>query len=103
MNTYTFKVCPATAKATFTCPACGKPKRTRTFRVECTVNPFNKHEDGHVRTYTEVSRQSAAQARQKRDEFMTKPLCAKCEDAMSYAERKALRAERKATAQEPKP
>ena len=36
-----------------TCPGCGKAvTRSRTF--ENTVNPFNRNEDGIVRTYREV-------------------------------------------------
>lgn len=96
MARYTFQAYPAVAKATFTCVSCGKEKRTRTFRHECTVNPFNTKDDGSVRTPNEVREQSRMKAQTERDQFMRKPLCATCENDLSYSERKALREERKA-------
>ena len=90
MPTYVFQSYPATAKATFTCVSCGKANRTRSFRVECTVNPFNKNEDGTVKTPREVRQESFAKAAAQREQFLRKPLCKACEDALSYAERKAI-------------
>ena len=106
MTTYTFRSYPASAEATFTCSACGKPKRKRTFRHECTVNPFNTKEDGSVRTPEEVRQQSREMAVKERDRFITKPLCRSCEDALSWVEQRTLREERNvlfATKPEPSP
>lgn len=96
MTTHTFQAYPAVAKATFTCGSCGKAKRTRSFRVECTVNPFNKNEDGTMKTPFEVRRQSSEKAVAARDAFLRKPLCATCEGALPYADRKQLWADRAA-------
>jgi len=35
------------------CPFCRKPVR-RSMTFEHTINPFNKNEDGSIRTYSEV-------------------------------------------------
>lgn len=90
MATYHFQVCTAAVTATFDCPSCGKTNRKRTLRADCTVSPFNKNEDGSVRTHAEVSKQSQKMALQERDQFMRKPLCATCENRLSYTERRAL-------------
>ncbi len=90
MTTYTFRAYPAYVSATFDCPSCGKSKRKRTFRHECTVNPFNTNDDGTIKTPAEVAQQSLAEAKQSRDEFLREPLCATCENALSWADRKAL-------------
>lgn len=96
MATYTFQAYPAVAKATFTCVCCGNENRTRTFRAECTVNPFNTNPDGSIKSSSEVWRQSAERAASQRDEFMRKPFCKACEDALSYSERRQLHADRRA-------
>lgn len=90
MAIYNFQSYPAISKATFDCPQCGKVKRTRTFRAECTVNPFNTRPDGQVRTASEVRKQSAEDASRQRDQFMSRPLCATCENGLSYADRKVV-------------
>lgn len=94
MTTYTFQSYPASVKETFDCPSCGKKNCTRTFRVECTVNPFNKNEDGTVKTPREVMRQSSQRALEAKETFLRKPLCASCEDALSFKDRQQLRADR---------
>ena len=86
-----FQAYPAVAEVSFDCPSCGKPKRKRSFRVECTVNPFNKNDDGTIKTPDEVYQQSLAKAKQEREEFLRDPLCKTCEDALSWTERGALR------------
>ena len=91
MTTYVFQGYPAQVSATFDCPCCGKKKRKRTFRHECTVNPFNKNEDGTIKTAEEVSQQSLSKAVQEREEFLREPLCATCENALSWTDRSALR------------
>lgn len=90
VTTYNFQSYPATTKAVFDCPKCGKKNRQRSFRHECTVNPFNKNADGDVCTPNEVRAQSFARAEQERDEFLTEPLCKKCEDALPWQERSEL-------------
>lgn len=95
----TFRAYPASAKAKFDCPKCGKAKRVRTFTSECTVNPFNKREDGTPRTAVEVSRQSLADAEKQRDTFMREPLCATCEGAITWTERNELFKRRRAASQ----
>jgi len=96
MTRYTFQSFPATAEAKFDCPSCGKTKRVRKFTAECTVNPFNKRPDGQVRTPSEVRQQSQDDAIRQRDQFMQSPLCATCENALTYTERKPIIATRKA-------
>lgn len=97
-TTYNFRGYPATARAVFTCEVCDKPNRTRTFRVECTVNPFNLNDDGSMKTPEQVRAQSRAKAERERTIFMRKPVCKSCEDQMSSADYRALQAERKAAA-----
>lgn len=97
-----FQSYPAVAEATFDCPKCGKLKRKRTFRAECTVNPFNVNDDGSVKTPGQVRLQSSAEAGRERDQFMREPLCATCENALSYSDRRAL-SKRRRQVEEPRP
>ncbi len=97
MTTYTFRVCHASVQHRFTCPCCGKSNRVRTFRVEHTVNPFNVHSDGTMKTPAEVQRGAASEAKMLRAQFITEPLCATCENNLSWADRRAL-TERRQTA-----
>lgn len=92
----TFRAYPASVKATFACVKCGKEKRSRTFRSDCTCNPFNKKDDGSVRTTAEVSAQSQAEANEMRARFLTEPVCATCENGMSYSELAAIAQRRRA-------
>ncbi len=94
MPTYTFQGYKGRAEHRFTCPQCGKPNRHRTFTVEHTVNPFNKNDDGSVKTPKEVQASARLAAQKQRDEFIRKPLCATCENQLSYDDRKAVFAER---------
>ena len=98
MTIYNFQSYPATADVRFTCPNCGKKNRKRTFRHECTVNPFNVHEDGTPRTAQEVRAQSQARAQLEKEQFLREPLCKSCEDALSYSERRNLSRRRRAEA-----
>jgi hypothetical protein len=91
----TFQTYPAWETATFTCSGCGKPKRKRTFRHECTVNPFNKNANGEICSPNEARTQSAALAKRDLQQFLREPLCLKCEDGLSYTDRKALLTRRK--------
>lgn len=86
----TFDTFPATSVSNFTCPKCGKAKRKRTFRAECTVNPFNKNDDGSIKTPSEVRKQSFEKADKERQQFEREPLCTTCEVELSYKERIAL-------------
>lgn len=90
MKTINFQPYSYVATATFDCPCCGKTKRTRSFRSECTVNPFNTKPDGHMRNASEVRAQSRDQALSERLRFMSEPLCASCENNLSRADRKSL-------------
>lgn len=95
MTLYTFAGYKGRAECTFDCPSCGKSKRKRSFVVEHTVNPFNKNLDGSVKDAKQVSHEARLEAAAQRDEFMREPLCRSCEDALSYADLKALRARRR--------
>lgn len=95
MPTYTFGGYRGSAKHRFTCPSCERPNRVRTFTIEHTVNPFNKNDDGSVKTAAEVSAGAYAEAKLRRDQFATEPLCGACEDSLAYAERTALGKRRK--------
>lgn len=99
MTRYRFQAIPASATAVFDCPSCGKSKRKRTFRAECTVNPFNTNDDGTMKSPREVWEQSRERAIQQRDEFMRRPLCATCENALSWTERRDLSEDRRAKAE----
>lgn len=55
-----FKVMKATARRTVKCK-CGKTA-TRSKTFECTINPFNRNEDGSVKNAAEVQRQAQEQA-----------------------------------------
>ena len=96
MTMYTFQTYPASVSAKFSCAECGKANRTRTFRHECTVNPFNKNDDGSIKTPKEVRAQSLAHAKKDRDEFMMRPICASCEKELTFKRRKEIQEERRA-------
>lgn len=61
MTTYTYERITAQARRTITCPGCGK-RRTITCTFRQTVNPFNKNDDGTVKTHQEVWQSVRAQA-----------------------------------------
>lgn len=92
-----FQTYPYAVTETFDCPKCGKTKRKRTFRAECTVNPFNKREDGQIRTPSEVRAQSRASALREAEQFLSEPLCAACEKELTYAARRALSERRRSS------
>lgn len=94
MATYTFAAYKGRAEHRFDCPSCGKPKRLRAFTVEHTVNPFNKNDDGSLKRPSDVIRDAQKAAVKLRDQFATRPLCAACENALPYVERRTLAAER---------
>lgn len=97
MTMHHFPVYSVTSTATFTCTTCGKEKRKRTFRAECTVSPFNTRPGGEVRTPPEVKQQSHEQAQRWCAEFLREPMCKACEDALTFSERAALSARRRAS------
>jgi hypothetical protein len=92
----TFPVYRGRASCTFTCPACKKEKRKRTFTCEHTVNPFNTNPDGTRKLAPQVIREAQAAALLERDQFMVHPLCKKCEDARSWSEMKVINEHRRA-------
>lgn len=94
-TTHTFRGMPASASHKFTCPSCKKTDRQRTFRAECTVNPFNRGEDGHPLSPSEVRAQSQTKANTELRQFKTEPLCRTCEEALDYRERRALHLRRR--------
>ena len=91
-----FKAYPATKKVTFTCTCCGKPRRTVTFKRECTVNPYNRGDDGLPRTAEQVRQQSKDAVAVDVAEFLREPWCKACEDTLGWDDRKRLRERRKA-------
>lgn len=72
--------------ATFTCPQCGRPNRTRTFVAEYTVNPFNKNPDESIKQARQVQHEASEAARRERDRFLLSPLCRACEDGLPYSD-----------------
>jgi hypothetical protein len=93
-----FPVYGRSTSCVFTCLACQKPKRKRTFRVEMTVNPYNTNADGSMKTGFEVERECYLAAGRERDQFLKYPLCKGCEDARSWSEMKSIRARRQSSA-----
>ena len=91
-----FPVYGRSASCTFKCLACQKDKRKRTFRVEMTVNPYNTHPDGSMKTAFEVKREAYLAANRERDQFLVYPFCKGCEDARSWSEMKSIRERRSA-------
>jgi hypothetical protein len=70
-------------RAAYTCPCdtCGKTLK-RTAVVEHTVNPYNKNEDGSVRTPVEVRRRAFEAAEAEAKQLQDKPVtCSNCADA----------------------
>lgn len=53
MPTYQFQPVRTSRRKSGSCPVCGK-RVTRSRAFEHTVNPFNRNDDGTVRTYDEV-------------------------------------------------
>jgi len=70
-----FQVVKAVATRNLQCErGCGR-KTTRQRTFECTINPFNRNEDGSVKTESEVR----AQAQQKADDWRPEPyVCKSC-------------------------
>jgi hypothetical protein len=86
----TFQGYKGRAECVFDCPACGATKRKRSFTTEHTVNPFNKNADGAPKSAAQVSQEAREAARLERDQFLTAPLCKRCEDALPYKDIRAL-------------
>jgi hypothetical protein len=89
-QTIVFQEYKGRATAAFTCPRCRRKNRKRTFTDHQTVNPFNKDEDGTVKNDLQVRQGAIAAAHLLRDQFMTEPLCAACEEPLTYKERQEL-------------
>lgn len=80
----TFQCYPASRQLTFTCTKCGKPKRKRTLKAACTVNPFNRDASGMVLGPAEVAEQSRQKVAEQVERFMQEPVCVRCEGDMGY-------------------
>lgn len=77
----TFAVRRGVASYQVRCSGCGK-LLTRKAVTECTVNPFNKNEDGTIKSSQEVSRQAQANAEFEAKKLAEKTaLCRDCEEA----------------------
>ena len=64
------------------CLACGK-RRSRSFSYMNTINPFNKNEDGAVRSYHEVNERVSKKLKDFMDKFDKRGFkCASCEDSL---------------------
>lgn len=92
-----FRPYPFSVSKMFDCPSCGKTNRKRTFKSECTVNPFNKGEDGQPLNADQVRAQSKRKANDMAENFMRSPLCLSCENYLSWSERRDLLAARKSS------
>ena len=62
--TINFQVIKGYASARIPCRECGKVRK-RQITIEHTVSPFNKNEDGSVRTPREVHAQATKEAKEK--------------------------------------
>jgi hypothetical protein len=82
------------AECTFQCRECLNKNRKRAFTYEYTVNPFNKNEDGSVKTSGQVWREAQNAAEKEKAEFMRYPMCRTCEDSLTPSSRQALREKR---------
>lgn len=89
-----FPVYKGRAECTFDCP-CGAKKRKRSFTVEHTVNPYNTNPDGMQKPPAQVSQEARFAALLERDQFLTAPLCKRCEDALTFLERKTISEKRR--------
>ena len=94
MTLMKFRGYSASKTVRFTCTNCGKAGRTKTIKHECTVNPFNRNENGEIRTPDEVKAQSRELVKRDMERFLREPVCAACEGHMTYGERRSLRARR---------
>jgi predicted RNA-binding Zn-ribbon protein involved in translation (DUF1610 family) len=69
-----FEVVRHKAVKSLPCPVCGKRlRRQRTF--EQTINPYNRNEDGTVKTRNEIRAELAAQAAEWARQPETHPAC----------------------------
>lgn len=75
MTTYTYEQVRVTVSKSGTCATCGKAARRQT-TITNTVSPFNRNDDGTVRTRSEV----LARVRQLARQWQTAPVVhAACE------------------------
>lgn len=76
---YEFESIIKKQKVYFTCTCCNKPNRTRTIKVEQTVNPYNRNVNGEIKTRDEIVESVKEKLRLKVEEFNRKPICTSCE------------------------
>lgn len=80
---YTFEEIQRSRVVRATCTVCGK-KRQRTFNADQTVNPYNKNDDGSVKSRDQV----IAAVEAELDNFCAEPFrCATCYSTWREAER----------------
>ena len=94
----TFQSVRRSRKVRFTCVNCGATNRSRTITVEHTVNPFNKNENGTVRTPAQVAENVTRQLARDVLKFSAEPWCARCENDLPWAASRALAHRRSASA-----
>lgn len=76
MPTYTFEKVTRPVSKRLPCPTCGKKIRRSTTLYQ-TLNPFNKNEDGTVKTFKQILAELEEQAK----EWQAKPVkCTPCSD-----------------------
>jgi hypothetical protein len=80
VSIHTFSVRRGTATYQATCSECGKTLN-RTAKVEHTVNPFNRNEDGSVRSPAEVYACAQAAAKEQAEQLAGKATtCRDCQE-----------------------
>jgi len=89
MPLYSFQGYKGRKSVSYVCATCGK-KRSKTFTVEHTVNPYNKDENGVPKQAARVQADAIADAAAEATAFLRMPLCSKCEPN-TYAEQKRIR------------
>lgn len=73
------------------CIVCGK-QRKRTHEVYETLNPWNKNDDGALKTREQICESVKEKIKKVRHTFLTEGIiCRTCENKMSYKERKESR------------
>lgn len=82
-----FKGYKCSQKVIFSCSVCKKKNRSKTISNEHTVNPFNKNEDGSIKTYDQVKASSTVKTEKEVREFKQFPVCETCWVNMNQNER----------------
>lgn len=84
-TTINFRVCKESVGYTCPCGTCGKVLKRKAV-AECTVNPWNKNEDGSPKSETEVYAQAYEKAKAEAAKLQDVPsICVQCADAPNRA------------------